>query len=142
VTSTTSSTVRIVLTTVAAEADGITIGRALIDERLAACVNVLPAMVSIYRWKGSIEQESERQIIIKTDAARLPALEARLRELHSYDVPEFLVLDVSGGGAAYLTWVADSVAPPGDLSGAAPVDQQPGPAASEGHPAEREPPKD
>jgi len=114
VTSATSPDVRIVLTTVASEAEGITIGRALVEERLAACVNVLSAMVSIYRWKGSIEQESERQVVIKTDVSRLPALEPRLRELHSYEVPEFLVLEVSGGGEAYLAWVQESLASPAE----------------------------
>jgi len=109
VSSSTPSSVRIVLTTVAAEADGIAIGRAVVEEELAACVNVLPAMVSIYRWKGSVEQESERQVVIKTDADRVPALEARIRELHSYELPEFLVLEVAGGGAPYLAWVKESV---------------------------------
>jgi periplasmic divalent cation tolerance protein len=71
-------------------------------------VNVLPAMVSIYRWKGSVEQDKEHQVVIKTASDLLPALEARLRQLHPYELPEFLVLDV-GGGAAYLAWVRESV---------------------------------
>jgi len=99
-----------VLTTIGSETDALGLARTLIDERLAACVNVLPAMVSVYRWKGSVEQEKEHQVVIKTSADRLAALEIRLRQLHPYELPEFLVLDV-GGGAAYLAWVRESVSP-------------------------------
>ena len=101
---------RIVLTTIGSETDALGLARTLIDERLAACVNVLPAMVSVYRWKGSVEQEKEHQVVIKTSADRLAALEIRLRQIHPYELPEFLVLDV-GGGAAYLAWVRESVSP-------------------------------
>jgi periplasmic divalent cation tolerance protein len=101
----------LVLTTIAAEADGTQLARALVDERLAACVNVLPAMTSVYRWKGQVEQDREQQIVIKTTADRLPALEARIRELHAYELPEFLVLSTAGGSLAYLAWVEESVAP-------------------------------
>ena len=101
---------RIVLTTIGSETDALGLARTLIDERLAACVNVLPAMVSVYRWKGSVEQENEHQVVIKTSADRLAALEIRLRQIHPYELPEFLVLDV-GGGAAYLAWVRESVSP-------------------------------
>jgi periplasmic divalent cation tolerance protein len=99
----------IVLTTLGADADAAALGRTLVDEGLAACVNVLPAMTSIYRWKGNIEQDREQQVVIKTIAERLPALEARLRELHPYEVPEFLVLDAAGGSEAYLRWLDESV---------------------------------
>ena len=99
----------IVLTTLGADADADSLARTLVDERLAACVNVLPAMTSIYRWKGNIEQDREQQIVIKTIAGRLHALEARVRELHPYETPEFLVLDVAGGSEAYLRWVEESV---------------------------------
>ena len=102
---------RIVLTTIGSESDALTLARALVDEQLAACVNVLPPMTSIYRWKGAVEQDTEYQVVIKTTAHRLPALDARLRQLHPYELPEFLVLDIAGGGAAYLTWVHDSVTP-------------------------------
>ena len=97
------------LTTVAAEADGAALGRTLVDERLAACVNVLPAMTSVYRWKGQVEQDREQQVIIKTTRDRLAALEARVRELHSYELPEFLVIAAGGGAEAYLAWVEESV---------------------------------
>ena len=102
--------IRIVLTTIGSESDAVALARTLIEERLAACVNVLPAMTSIYRWKGSVEQDNEHQVVIKTSSERLTALEARLRQLHPYELPEFLVLDVAGGGAAYLAWVQESVA--------------------------------
>jgi len=97
----------VVLTTLAADADGAALARTLVEERLAACVNVLPAMTSVYRWKGAVEQDREQQLVIKTAPAQLPALEARLRELHPYELPEFLVLSASGS-KAYLDWVAEA----------------------------------
>ena len=89
-TSTANLDVRIALTTIGSEADAIALAKTLVDERLAACVNVLPAMISIYR---------------------LSTLEARLRQIHPYELPEFLVVDLAGGGAAYLAWVKESVTP-------------------------------
>jgi len=85
------------------------IARTLIDERLAACVNIHAPMVSIYRWKGSVERDSERQLVIKTTRNALPALEKRLRELHPYELPEFIVVAASGGSAVYLEWVAQQI---------------------------------
>jgi periplasmic divalent cation tolerance protein len=79
--------------------------RVLVEERLAACVNVLPAMTSVYRWEGAVQQEAEEQVVIKTTADRLARLESRLRELHPYDVPEFLVISADAGSEAYLKWV-------------------------------------
>ena len=99
----------LVLTTIAAEADGAALARTLVTERLAACVNVLPAMTSVYRWKGQVEQDREQQIVIKTTADRVSALEGRIRELHAYELPEFLVLSAEGGSAAYLAWVEEAV---------------------------------
>ena len=99
----------LVLTTIAAEADGAALGRSLVDERLAACVNVLPAMTSVYRWKGQVEQDREQQVIIKTTRDRLAALEARVRELHTYELPEFVIIEAGGGAEAYLAWVEESV---------------------------------
>ena len=95
----------VVLTTLGADADAAALARTLVDERLAACVNVLPVMLSVYRWKGVVEQEREQQLVIKTAASRVAALEARVRELHPYDLPEFLVLSASGS-RAYLEWIA------------------------------------
>jgi periplasmic divalent cation tolerance protein len=99
----------LVLTTIGAGADGQALARTLVDERLAACVNVLPVMTSVYRWKGQVEQDQERQLVIKTTPDRLEALQSRVRELHAYELPEFLVVNADGGSAAYLSWVGESV---------------------------------
>jgi periplasmic divalent cation tolerance protein len=85
------------------------IARTLVDERLAACVNIHAPIVSIYRWKGTVERDTERQLVIKTTRERVPALENRLRELHPYELPEFIVISASGGSDQYLSWVADEV---------------------------------
>jgi periplasmic divalent cation tolerance protein len=98
----------VVLTTLPADADGVAFGRSLLDERLAACVNLLAPMESVYRWEGQVEQERERQVIIKTSRARLADLWDRVRELHPYEVPEFLVLTIADGNEAYLRWVGES----------------------------------
>lgn len=95
----------IVLTTLPASADASVLARALVDDRLAACVNVLPAMQSLYRWQGAVQVDDERQLVIKSWRDRLPELEARLKALHPYEVPELLVVEVTGGGKAYLDWL-------------------------------------
>ena len=111
------ASVAVVLTTVAADTDAVALGRTLVDEGLAACVNVLPPMQSIYRWQGALQVEPERQLVIKTAPANLPALEARLLQLHPYDLPEFLVLGAEGS-VAYIEWVrasgSDTAAPSED----------------------------
>jgi periplasmic divalent cation tolerance protein len=107
--SSSAPTVVLVLTTIAAEADGPAFARTLVDEQLAACVNVLPAMTSVYRWKGQVESDREQQIVIKTTRDRLGALEKRVKELHAYELPEFVVIAADEGSAAYLGWVAESV---------------------------------
>lgn len=104
-----SSGIVLVLTTIGADADATALARTLVEEHLAACVNVLPVMTSVYRWKGSVEQDREQQLVMKTTAERVPALEARLRALHPYELPEFLVVAPSGGATAYLNWVGESV---------------------------------
>ena len=81
------SAIAIVLTTIGADADAAALARTLVEERLAACVNVLPPMTSFYRWKGAIEEDREQQLVIKTTPTRTVALEARLRELHPYELP-------------------------------------------------------
>lgn len=83
----------------------------LLEARLAACVTVLPGAVSHYRWEGKLEQAEEVQLLIKTTSARLQALELALEEVHPYDVPELLVLEVSGGRADYLKWIRAEVTP-------------------------------
>ena len=98
----------LVLTTVPAEGDADNLARTLVTEQLVACVNVLPPMVSIYRWKGSIEQDRERQLIMKTTRDRVAALRARVKELHSYEVPEFVVIPVQEGSEEYLKWISES----------------------------------
>ena len=85
-----------------------TLAIALVEERLAACVNVLEPMRSIYRWKGRVETSVERQVIIKTAAAKVAALEVRVKELHPYDLPEFIVLGIDSGSHAYLAWLGES----------------------------------
>jgi periplasmic divalent cation tolerance protein len=100
----------VVWTTISTSADGHELASTLVGERLAACVNVLPQMESVYRWKGEVQTDHERQLIMKTTAARVPALQARLRQLHDYEVPEFIVLPVAGGSDAYLSWVRESTA--------------------------------
>jgi periplasmic divalent cation tolerance protein len=81
------------------------LARILVDERLAACVNVHAPMTSTYRWNGRVEQDAERQLLIKTTATRLPELEARIRQLHPYELPEFVVLRPDSASAAYVAWV-------------------------------------
>jgi periplasmic divalent cation tolerance protein len=98
----------IVLTTLPADSETAEFARTLVGERLAACVNILPPMDSMYRWEGAVEQESERQIIIKTARERIVALWERVRELHPYDVPEFVVIPIVDGNDAYLRWIAES----------------------------------
>ena len=95
----------IVLTTVPDAARGEEIARALVESQLAACVNVCPPMTSFYRWKNAVERDTEHQLVIKTAPDRVGAVEARLRELHPYELPEFLVVPVAHGSAAYLDWV-------------------------------------
>jgi periplasmic divalent cation tolerance protein len=102
--------VAIVLTTFGV-GQGLPVGRTLVEEHLAACVNVLPAMTSIYRWKGAVAQDPEEQVVIKTTTDRLARLETRLRELHPYELPEFLVLTADAGSEAYLRWVASTADP-------------------------------
>jgi periplasmic divalent cation tolerance protein len=97
-----------VWTTVAAGAKGVELASILVAERLAACVNVLPEMDSIYRWKGQVEVARERQVIMKTTTDRVSHLKARLHELHEYEVPEFLVLPIAGGSDEYLRWIRES----------------------------------
>lgn len=86
------------------------IARALVEERLAACVNVVPAVRSIYRWEGKVCDEAETLAVIKTTAERYPALAARITELHPYQVPEVIALPLADGHPPYLAWLAEQVA--------------------------------
>ena len=100
----------VVWTTISTTTDSRKLASALVGERLAACVNVLAPMESIYRWKGEVQTDPERQLIMKTTAARVPALKARLVQLHDYEVPEFIVTPVIDGSDAYLNWIRESTA--------------------------------
>lgn len=86
------------------------IGRALVEERLAACVNILPAMTSIYQWEGKVEEAAEVVVIAKTRAELFEPLAARVRALHSYDVPCIIELPLGRGNPAYLEWLVAETA--------------------------------
>ena len=86
------------------------IGRRVVENRLAACANVLDGVSSVYRWKGRVEEAGEALAILKTTPARTGPLEDSVRALHPYEEPEFIVLPVLGGSDSYIEWVARSVA--------------------------------
>jgi periplasmic divalent cation tolerance protein len=109
-TTSTVPSMAVVLTTVGAGADAESLARTLVAERLAACVNVLPLMTSVYRWRGAVEQEREQQLVIKTWFNRLEALEVRLRTLHPYELPEFVVLPAAAS-EGYARWVKEATTP-------------------------------
>jgi len=96
---------RVVLLTAPDAACAERLARALVDERLAACVNVVPGVRSFYRWEGAVQEDGELLLIAKTRAERGPALAARVKELHPYDLPEVLELPAVGGSDAYLDWI-------------------------------------
>ena len=96
----------VVLVTTGSAEEARRIGRTLVEEGLAGCVNVVGAIRSIYRWQGAVEEADEHLLVIKSRAADLPALGERIRALHSYDVPEVLALPVADGSAEYLAWLA------------------------------------
>jgi periplasmic divalent cation tolerance protein len=98
--------VRVVLVTAPDAEVGARLARELVEARLAACVNLVGSVRSVYRWEGRVEDEAEVLLVIKTRAERFAALEARVRELHPYEVPEVLALAAAGGSRAYLDWVA------------------------------------
>jgi periplasmic divalent cation tolerance protein len=100
----------LILTTMPDDDRAADLARTLVEERLAACVNVHGPMTSTYRWQGRVEVEAERQLAIKTTRANRIALEARLRALHPYEVPEFVVVDATGSDA-YAGWVRDVITP-------------------------------
>jgi periplasmic divalent cation tolerance protein len=99
----------VALSTVATSEDAERIATALVERGLAACVNVVPGVVSIYRWKGAVQREEERLLVIKTRTERFEALRDALVSLHPYEVPELVALAIEGGHAPYLTWLDESV---------------------------------
>ena len=100
---------RIVLTTASSHDEAKRIAKALVEGQLAACVNLVGGVESIYRWQGEVEEAAEVLLLIKTNVEKLEALETAVRRLHSYEVPEFLIFEVNGGSAAYLKWLDDSL---------------------------------
>lgn len=98
----------VVLVTAGSADEAARVGRTLVDERLVACANVVGPIRSIYRWEGAVDEAAEHLLVMKARAADVAAIDARVRALHSYDVPEVLALPVVGGSAAYLAWVAAS----------------------------------
>ena len=108
-----SSGTLLVLTTCASAADAKTLATALVEQRLAACVNVVADATSIYRWQGAVQQEQESLLVIKTSRERYAALEQAIKERSSYELPEVIALDVVAGSARYLDWLAAAVNPGG-----------------------------
>jgi periplasmic divalent cation tolerance protein len=104
---------RVVFTTAGDSAEAEKIARALVERRLAACVNILPQARSIYRWQGKVEDAAESLLIIKTTVAQFPAVRDTISDLHAYDVPECICLPITDGSPDYLKWLTESVpAPP------------------------------
>jgi periplasmic divalent cation tolerance protein len=103
--------VRVILITAPDEDTASGLARGLVEERLAACVNLVPGLRSIYRWQGAIEDEAEWLLIAKTTEARVEALRAHVVAHHPYEVPEVVALPVLAGHAPYLDWVVAQVAP-------------------------------
>ncbi|HUL02721.1 MAG TPA: divalent-cation tolerance protein CutA [Gemmatimonadales bacterium] len=100
----------VVLTTLGSVDDARKLVRALVDQRVIACGTMLPGAQSIYRWEGSVKEESEVVVLLKTDASKWDALAAAVRRLHPYQVPELLALPVHRGLDRYLAWVTSEVA--------------------------------
>ena len=102
---------RIVLTTAGSEEEAQKIARALVEQRLAACVNIVPRITSIYRWHGKVEEGGEWLLLVKTTAGAFDGVRSAIAELHSYDVPECVCLVIEDGSSHYLQWIAESMVP-------------------------------
>ena len=100
---------RIVLTTASSEEEATKIARRLVERGLAACVNVLPQVKSVYRWKGKVEEAGERILLIKTTAGLFAQVRQAIVDLHSYELPECICLTIEDGSPDYLQWIAESV---------------------------------
>jgi periplasmic divalent cation tolerance protein len=101
----------LVLTTTGADFDARGLAHALVEARVAACVNIVPALTSIYRWEGRVTADAEQLLLIKTTAEQVDALRQELFARHPYDVPEFVVLPIGATSDAYGAWLLQSVAP-------------------------------
>jgi periplasmic divalent cation tolerance protein len=99
----------LVVTTAGSEAEAQKIAKQVVERRLAACVNIVPRIQSVYRWEGKVETAEEFLLIIKTTRARDADVQAAIRELHSYDLPECIVISMEGGSSEYLKWIEESV---------------------------------
>lgn len=104
--------VRIVLSTAGSREEAERLAHFLVEQHLAACVNLVPGVQSVYRWQGAVESAAEVLLLVKTTAANLERLESALRHLHSYQVPEFLVLHLESSGENYLEWLRSTVIVP------------------------------
>ncbi len=100
---------KIVLTTAGSQQEAQRIARTLVDRRLAACVNIIPQIQSIYRWQGKVEDAQEWLLLIKTTNQAFERIRDAIRELHSYELPECISVSVEDGSAAYLNWISESV---------------------------------
>jgi len=100
---------RIVLTTTGSQEEARKIAHGLVERRLAACVNILGPMESVYRWQGKVEAAPEFLLVIKTTASAFARVRDAIQELHSYDVPECVMLNIEDGSEAYLTWLGEAV---------------------------------
>jgi periplasmic divalent cation tolerance protein len=100
---------RIVLSTAGSEEEARKIARHLVDQQLAACVNIVAHIESIYRWQGKIESGREWLLLIKTNSANFPAVQDAIRELHSYDLPECIAIAIEDGSSEYLEWIGESL---------------------------------
>jgi periplasmic divalent cation tolerance protein len=100
---------KLVLTTASSKEEAHKIARALVERRLAACVNLIPQMDSIYRWQGKVEEAQEWLLLIKTTSAAFERVRDTITELHSYELPECICLAIEGGSSSYLKWLEDSV---------------------------------
>jgi len=107
----TSSDAVVVLITFPVDADVFGFASTLVEERCAACVNVLPDVESVYRWEGRVERARERQLLVKTRTACIDRLRRRVGELHPYDTPELLVMPVADGDPRYLAWIEAMTGP-------------------------------
>jgi periplasmic divalent cation tolerance protein len=101
---------RLVLSTAGSEAEARKIARHLVEQQLAACVNIVPQIESIYRWQGKVESAREWLLVIKTTVDKFAAVRDAIRELHSYDLPECIAIAIEDGSADYLEWIGESVA--------------------------------
>lgn len=106
----------IVLTTCATQADGMRIARALVERRLAACVNVVPNVTSVYRWQGAIEESAEWLLVIKTATGLLENLKEELPKIHPYEVPELVAINILDGSESYLGWLAAELGTANDVA--------------------------